>query len=895
MKFQDFMTKHASKNKSLITHTRIPDKARNIYPGAFHIPREELATFYELYHAHVFDRSNVEHLTELQGEHGPLAIDLDFRYMTPERKYDGNHIVRFIDAVSEELDTMFTLDEPVFVYVFEKPDVNTSDPTVIKDGIHMIFGVDLDRTAKELLRKHLLLKMSVWDDLAAQLTNNWDSVLDRGVFIGLTGWQLYGSRKPGNQAYKLTRIYECRPDESGMDMVKRHVDRFDLARRFGELSVHSADYPTPLLKPAAQAEYAALKEPPRKVAPPVTEMSSSTNVDEMLEALFAKFHDEPILRSMHEYVMCLPEPYYGANSYEKWIRVGWALKNTDKRLFPSWIKFSSQSPSFEFSMVEKFREMWHSWGKHTDMLTERSILYWARNENPEAYNRIKLNTVDHYIMEIITMPHPTEFDYAQVLHFMYKDLYACVSIRNKMWYQYANQRWTETDTGTDLRNRISGMDGIYGLFQTKLRVHEDQLKTLDSATQPEQFDICRKKIVRISAIATDLKRTDKKNNIMREACDLFYIKDFLSLLDSKNHLLCFTNGVIDFQCPELFRQGSPEDYTSKCTNIPYVPLGPDSADVEKEIHAFMAQLFPVEELRAYMWAHAASTLWGKNSNQTFNIYTGAGRNGKSKFVELMSAALGEYKATVPITLITQKRTSIGGTSSEIVQLMGVRYAVMQEPSIGDRINEGIMKELTGGDPIQGRALFKDSVTFVPQFKLVCCTNNELGIESTDDGTWRRIRYVEFKSHFTENPVSTDPHKPYQFPVDKNIDAKFNTWKTVFMSMLVAHATQSRGDVVDCPMVLAKSEEYRQDQDNFAEFIKTCVREEPGGLLRQSDVYEHFTMWWKEQYGKDSKPPRGKDIAKNMCKRFGPKVDYNGAKSAWMGVTLVSNEAEPEGL
>ena len=115
-----------------------------------------------------------------------------------------------------------------------------------------------------------------------------------------------------------------------------------------------------------------------------------------------------------------------------------------------------------------------------------------------------------------------------------------------------------------------------------------------------------------------------------------------------------------------------------------------------------------------MWDHLASTLIGENNDQTFNIYNGCGRNGKSKLVELMSLALGEYKETVPITLITQKRNSVGSTSSEVVALKGARYAVMQEPSKGDKLNEGIMKEITGGDPLQGRALFKDCVTFIPQ-------------------------------------------------------------------------------------------------------------------------------------------------------------------------------------
>ena len=89
-----------------------------------------------------------------------------------------------------------------------------------------------------------------------------------------------------------------------------------------------------------------------------------------------------------------------------------------------------------------------------------------------------------------------------------------------------------------------------------------------------------------------------------------------------------------------------------------------------------------------------------------------------------------------ITLITQKRNSIGSTSSEIVQLMGTRYAVMQEPSKGDHINEGIMKEITGGDPIHVGRCLRIRMTFVPQFKLVVCTNTMFEIKSNDDGTWR---------------------------------------------------------------------------------------------------------------------------------------------------------------
>ena len=80
---------------------------------------------------------------------------------------------------------------------------------------------------------------------------------------------------------------------------------------------------------------------------------------------------------------------------------------------------------------------------------------------------------------------------------------------------------------------------------------------------------------------------------------------------------------------------------------------------------------------------------------------------------------------------------------------------MQEPSKGMALNEGIMKELTGGDPLQGRLLFKDTVTFNPQFSLAVCMNHLFEINADDDGTWRRIRVCKFESKFVKKP-SNDP-------------------------------------------------------------------------------------------------------------------------------------------
>ena len=276
-----------------------------------------------------------------------------------------------------------------------------------------------------------------------------------------------------------------------------------------------------------------------------------------------------------------------------------------------------------------------------------------------------------------------------------------------------------------------------------------------------------------------LKQTSDKDKIMKEAKELFYEDSFIEKQDSKPYLLGFNNGVYDFE-EGSFRDGRPDDYIVKCTNYDYVPEYKLDKTVVNEVNLFMQQLFPVEELRKYMWEHLSSTLIGTNENQTFNIYSGSGRNGKSMLVLLMSKVLGDYKGTVPVTLITQKRQNIGGTSSEVIALKGTRYAVMQEPSKGDKINEGIMKELTGGDPLQGRALYSNSEVFIPQFKLVCCLNQLFEIESQDDGTWRRIRVCDFMSKFCENPVDNDPDQPYQFKVNKKLEERFEDWKVAMV-------------------------------------------------------------------------------------------------------------------
>jgi P4 family phage/plasmid primase-like protien len=371
----------------------------------------------------------------------------------------------------------------------------------------------------------------------------------------------------------------------------------------------------------------------------------------------------------------------------------------------------------------------------------------------------------------------------------------------------------------------------------------------------------------LSSIIEKLGKTSDKKNIMTESKELFFDEDFVKKVDSNPYLICFKNCVVDFK-EKKARNGNPEDYLTKTTGINYHPIRLErDQPIINEIEDFMHKLFPNVELYKYMWEHLASTLIGTTVNQTFNMYIGAGQNGKSVLVNLMEQVLGQYKGDVPLTLITQQRTKIGGVSPEIIQLKGTRYAVMQEPSKGDKINEGIMKQLSAGDALTGRAPFMvEAQTFVPQFTLVVCSNEFMEIKTQDHGTWRRIRVVDFESLFTENPKTDDPEKPYQYKLDKNIKEKFHLWKEVFASMLVDIVYRTDGNVEDCDKVMSSSNSYRKGQDVISEYLQERLESHTVGCITKGQLGADFKEWFALNYG-NGKMNSIKDLGLAMDKRF----------------------------
>jgi hypothetical protein len=512
----EFLSKHnitkKEKNENTeFTHTRIgdPSKRLNIFPASYCIPNDKKKIFYNLYYGHIFVKKKMEYLTERQLENiGPILIDFDFRYNydVETRQHTPEHIQDIINILYlEELKEFFIFEEnkPFSIYVMEKPHINrVQEDNVTKDGIHFYFGIQMDHIMQQMLRERILLKIADYIDLP--ITNDWDKVLDEGISKGKTNWTLYGSRKPNHEAYELTQHFEIKYDKRDCEfmMIEKSIKDFNFEKDFMKLTAQYEDNVKFEINPKIIDEYnkrksggktTKIKKPSSKTRVVLLEdeeneeyisIEDITNeeilkkaIDNIMNSLTPEEYD---IKEAHEYTQILPEKYYEPGSHLLNRQVAFALKNTDKkkdRLFLSWIMLRSKASDFSYDSIP---DLYMKWKKHfnktnrdnSESLTNRSIMYWAKQDAYDEYKKVKENTVDYYVEQTLNSAF-TEWDIATVLYHLFKDKYLCTSIKKKEWYVFKDHRWI-LDDAISLRSAISReLFDVYSKKQDQLMVEKN--------------------------------------------------------------------------------------------------------------------------------------------------------------------------------------------------------------------------------------------------------------------------------------------------------------------------------------------------------------------------------------------------------------------------------------
>jgi putative DNA primase/helicase len=177
----------------------------------------------------------------------------------------------------------------------------------------------------------------------------------------------------------------------------------------------------------------------------------------------------------------------------------------------------------------------------------------------------------------------------------------------------------------------------------------------------------------------------------------------------------------------------------------------------------------------------------------------------------------------------------GRHPTEIADLFGKRLLVCQETGAGRRLNEPLIKWLTGGDRLRARRMREDFWEFDPTHKAVLVTNHKPEVRGTDHGIWRRLRLIPFNETFPEEKQ------------DKGLPVKLRAEAEGILAWCVAGCLQWQKQGMATPeKVLLATQEYRQEEDVLAAFLAECCLLGDGYACRAADLLASFHTWQKSR-------------------------------------------------
>lgn len=833
-----FIDEHRVEKACEFTHTSLYQPA-----CSFYVPAEDIDLFYELY-AKSLSLGMDLYVTEKPRHIGPMVIDLDFRFndiSNTTRRYTHDHIKKIVKLYYDTIKDYLVVEEPVTFYIMEKSRPVVSQ-NIVKDGIHIIIPDVVTRASvKHAIRSSVVESIK---DIISDLDfcNKVTDIVDEAV-IEKNNWFMYGSKKVNQEPYFVTAVYKVGNE---IEVVECNIEDEELVKI---LSIRNKYTENNIIQ-EKKIEISKIekkldiqkrsKESARAIIG--TEVNVNINISheiEQIEKLVDVLNDERV------------------DNYNDWIRLGWCLRNIDNRLLPKWIEKSKKSKKFVPGECEKIWDHMKCGG-----LGVGTLHMWAKTDNPTEYKNVVRAELKKFLYQSTTCTH---YDVAQVVHHLFKHEFVCASIKCKTWYEFKNHRWIASDCGFGLRSKIS--DEVWREYhQAAIEYTQSAISTTDPNQQSRFQDLAKK----MNEIAIKLRTTTFKENLMKECAELFYVEKFEEKLDSNPSLIGFNNGVYDMTTLE-FREGRPDDFISYTTRNNYVEYNPDHPAI-LGINNYLSQVLTKSHIRDYVLKLFASFLNGAIKEQKFYIWTGSGSNSKSKLVELFEQSFGDYCCKFPITLLTQKRAASNAATSELARAKGKRFASLQEPSEDEKLNIGLMKELSGGDVIMARSIYKEPIEFKPMFKMLLLCNHLPNVPSDDGGTWRRIRVVEFTSKFLENPKGEN-----EFPIDYELSEKFPVWAPHFMSLLLQYYKHylSEGacepqEVIQCTL------DYKNQNDFMSQFIDSRVEKKDSAFLSIDEVYMDLRSWVRDN-GVSVKVPSKPDLERYLTKNLSKCVVFNQSK------------------
>lgn len=313
------------------------------------------------------------------------------------------------------------------------------------------------------------------------------------------------------------------------------------------------------------------------------------------------------------------------------------------------------------------------------------------------------------------------------------------------------------------------------------------------------------------------------------------IKDLMPLVpaereefDRHKFLFNCANGVLNLKDGKL----KPHDRDLRLSKLSNVEFN-ENAKCSVWLN-FLQQIFKGDnDLIDYMQRLVGYSMTGDISEQGMYFLVGGGSNGKSTFINIIKALMGDYGLQTKSDTFIKKKNE--GANNDIARLANARFVSAVESEEGEKLQESLVKTITGGEPLLARFLRQEYFEFIPEFKVFFTTNHKPVIGGVDDGIWRRVKIIPFT-------LSLKPHQR-----DKKLEEKLSLEMSGILNWAIEGCLKWQKSGLKEPRVVVDATgQYKEDMDILAPFLnEACYIDEPKNeaiKIEAKELYNIYDSW-----------------------------------------------------
>jgi putative DNA primase/helicase len=305
----------------------------------------------------------------------------------------------------------------------------------------------------------------------------------------------------------------------------------------------------------------------------------------------------------------------------------------------------------------------------------------------------------------------------------------------------------------------------------------------------------------------------------------------ITKLDADPWILNCPNGTLNLRTGELRNHASTDLITRVCPT----PYDPEARDQTWERVLNEALEGDVAKLRV-LARFAGYSLTGRTTEKKMLVISGTTNTGKSTVTEpiyrmLGNIAEGGYATTWDADVVQADQNV--NRSEKLNKARGARMVLVGELSKGSRMADNFVKQFTGGDTMDARALYHDSYSYRPTGKLWMATNYVP--QSPDKALQERLLLLPFM----HEPRVKDPKVKAHLDDDQAAHRAILAW-----AARACVAWLSESTLGETPWLVAEKRRYALSSDPILDFLETLVRVDTHDESSTCDeIWRYYSLAW----------------------------------------------------